>query len=208
MKHLETGKDKIQKICDVIRKETLDPAKQEAREIIENAHLQAAEILKDAEAKAAVLKKQTDEELEEKKRVFHSSLNLACRQALETLKQKIERQLFAPELAQVVVHEMGKPELVAELIRSFMRSLEEQGIEEDFEVVIPREISPRSISALVTAKVLERLKGGGVEVGDFGGGVRLRMESRSITIDITDAVVRELIAAYIRRDLRDLIFSV
>ena len=38
MKGLETGKDKIQKICDALRKETLEPAKQEAREIVEKAH--------------------------------------------------------------------------------------------------------------------------------------------------------------------------
>ena len=51
MKELETGKNKIQKICDVLRNETLDPAKQEAREIIENAHIQAAKIIEDAKKK-------------------------------------------------------------------------------------------------------------------------------------------------------------
>ena len=48
MKGLESGKDKIQKICDALRKETLEPAKQEAREIVENAHMQASEIVTEA----------------------------------------------------------------------------------------------------------------------------------------------------------------
>ena len=46
MKGLDTGREKIQKICDSLRKETLEPAKQEAREIIENAHMQASEIVR------------------------------------------------------------------------------------------------------------------------------------------------------------------
>lgn len=63
MKSLETGKDKIQKICDALKKETLEPAKQEAREVIENARLQAAEIVtaakKEAEEKSPLQRKRS-----------------------------------------------------------------------------------------------------------------------------------------------------
>lgn len=208
MKNLETGKDKIQKICDAIRSETLDPAKQEAREIVENAHLKAAEIVKEAESKALELKRDAEKEIDEKRKVFQSSLNLACRQGIETLKQKIEQQLFSKQLSEVVGKEMVRPDIIAELIQGFMRSLEEQGIEEDFEAVIPKGVTPRAINVLLADRVLDRLKGQSVSVGDFQGGVKLQMKGRDITIDISDAVVRELIANYIRRDLRDLVFNV
>jgi V/A-type H+-transporting ATPase subunit E len=56
--------------------------------------------------------------------------------------------------------------------------------------------------------VLERLEGNSVVVSDFEGGLQIQMKGRQITIDITDAVVRDLIAQYIRRDLRDLVFNV
>jgi V/A-type H+-transporting ATPase subunit E len=208
MKNLETGKDKIQKICDAIRKETLEPAKQEAREIIENAHLQASEIVQEAKEAAAAMKKEALNEIAERQKVFESSLNLACRQGIESLKQKIERDLFAKELTELVDKEMVRPEIIAELIQSFMRSLEDQGIEEDFEVLIPKSISPRSINGLLAQGILDRLKKHSVELGDFHGGVKIRMKGRDITIDISEEVVRELIANYIRRDLRDLVFKV
>ncbi len=208
MKNLETGKDKIQKICDAIRKETLDPAKQEAREIVENAHLQAAEIVKEAEAKALAAKQAADREIDEKRKVFQSSLNLASRQGIETLKQKIEQELFTKELSDLIEKEMIKPELIARIIESFMRSLENQGIEEDFEVLIPKEISARAVNALLTDKIMERLKTRSVDLGDFHGGVKLKMKGRDITIDISDTVVKELVANYIRRDFRDLIFNI
>lgn len=204
----ETGKDKIQKICDQIRKETLDPVKQEAREIIENAHLQAAEIIREAQEKADQLKVKVDFEIDEKQRLFQSSMALSSRQGIEMLKQKIENELFSKELSDLLLKEMVDPKLIAHLIESFVTSLEKQGIEEDFEAIIPKEISPRSINTLLGKNILERLKSQGVKVGDFRGGVQIRMKDRQITIDITESVVRELVGQYIRRDFRDLIFQV
>lgn len=206
MKGLETGKDKIQKICDSLRKETLEPAKQEAREIVENAHLQAAEIVAQGKQKATSMIQAAEKEMDEKKKVFHASLNLAARQSVEQLKQTIEKELFDQELTSLIVQEMADPKVISQILNSFIRSMEEKGIEEELVAVIPPSISPRSINALLTAKVLERLKKGSIKVGELAGGVEIQLKGRQITIDLSDTVVRELIAQYIRRDLRDLIF--
>jgi V/A-type H+-transporting ATPase subunit E len=208
MKGLETGKDKIQKICDALRKETLEPAKQEAREIVENAHLQASEIILEAQKKAEAFQKAAEKEIEEKKKVFQSSLHLACRQGIEQLKQKIEEELFDRELGSLVTKEMSDPKVVAHLLNSFMRAMEEKGIEEDFVALIPKDIPPRSINELLAARVLERLRDHTVSVGDFTGGVQISLKGAQITVDISDQSVRELIAQYIRRDFRDLVFNV
>lgn len=208
MKGLETGKDKIQKICDSLRKETLDPAKQEAREIVENAHMQASDIVNEAKVKAAEMIQVAEKEMEEKRRVFQASLNLACRQGIEQLKQKIEKELFNQELASLVAKEMADPKMIANLLNSFMKSMEEKGIEEDVVVLIPKGVSPRSITSLLADRVLKHLEKESLVVSDFDGGLQIKMKEHKITIDITDAVVRELIAQYIRRDLRDLVFNV
>lgn len=208
MKGLETGKDKIQKICDALRKETLEPAKQEAREIVENAHIQASDIVQEAKNKAAQMIEAAEKEMEEKKRVFHASLNLACRQGIEELKQKIEKDLFQKELSNLVTQEMSEPKVIANLLNSFMKSMEEKGIEEDFAASIPKNISPRVINELLASRVLDRLEDQTVVASDISGGVQIQMKGREITVDISDTVVRELIAQYIRRDLRDLVFNV
>ncbi len=208
MKGLETGKDKIQRICDVLKNETLEPAKQEAREIVENAHLQAADIVKEAQKKADEFRKIAQDEMQEKGKVFHASLQLACRQGVELLKQKIEEKLFDQQLSDLVLHEMADPKLIAHLIDAFMKSMEEKGIEEEFVAVIPKNISPRSINTMLAAKILERLQKQTVVVGDFAGGVQIQLKGKQITIDISDATVRELIAGYIRRDFREMLFNV
>jgi len=208
MSKLASGKDKIQQICDSIRKETLEPIKQEAREILDHAHAQAVEIVQKAKAEAEKVRLAAEHEVDEKQRLLQASLGLACRQGIEWLKQKVEKELFNPELANLVKHETEAPQLIAKIVESFMKSLEEKGIDEDFAVVIPKEISPRAINNLLAQKILDRLKNHSVEVGDFHGGVQIQMKNRQITIDISDKALRELIAAYIRRDFRDLIFQV
>lgn len=208
MKGLDNGKNKIQKICDALRVETLEPAKQEAREILENAHLQAAELVREAKEKTQSLIETTDREIDQKQKVFQSSIQLACRQAIELLKQKIEKELFFHGLEDYVAKEMADPKLISNLINSCIKLLQENGIEEDLSVVIPQTISPRAINCLLVQHFIDRLQEKSVILGDFDGGVQINLRDRRITIDISDRIVRELIANFIRHDFRDLVFQV
>jgi len=55
MEAVETGKDKVKKICEVLRKETLEPALQEAEGIVGEANGKAEAILEQAKAKAQMM---------------------------------------------------------------------------------------------------------------------------------------------------------
>jgi V/A-type H+-transporting ATPase subunit E len=207
MKVADSGKDKIQKICNTLRNETLAPAKQEAKEIVENAHLHAEQIIEDAKRKAHEMFQSLEKEMEEKRRVFQASMNLACRQAIEDLKQKIESQLFSPQLNQIVKTEMKDPHVISKLLTAFVSYIEKNGIDGDISVIIPKDIDPRSVSSLLSSKVMEKLKDP-IEMGQFDGGLLIKLKGEKITVDVTDSVVRELIGSYIRRDLRELVFNV
>lgn len=207
MKALDSGKDKIQKICDTLRKETLNPAKQEAAEIVENANLEAAQIIRDAQEQAKSLMEEAQSEIDQKRKALHSSLALAARQGIEQLKQKIEQELLFKELLEYVAKQLSDPKLIAGLINNFMSSLEEKGLQEDIGVLIPSSISPRAVNSLLVRQFLERLEKQSVSIGEFSGGVQLKLRDRKITIDITDEAVRELLASYIRSDFRDLVFQ-
>ncbi len=208
MKSLESGKDKIQKICDALRKETLEPAKQEAAEIVENAHLQAESIIREAKEQVKGLIENAEKEIDQKQKAFQGSLQLACRQGIELLKQKIEQEMLFRELADYVVKEMADPNLIANMVNGFMKSVEEKGLEEDISAVIPRSIAPRAVNCHLIGKFIERLKEKSVVLGEFAGGAQIKLRDRQITIDVSDRVVRELIGAFIRRDFRDLVFRV
>lgn len=208
MKGLETSKDKMEKICAALRKETLEPAKQEAREIIENARMQAASILAEAEKKAGSHLEAAEKEALERKRVFEASLQLACRQGIEGLKQKMEKELFEPELRSLISQEMKEPSAIARLLEAIVKALEEKGIDQELTAVIPKALSPRSVSALLARQILEKLESRVVNLGGFDGGVQIQLKEGNMTLDFSDTVVKELVAQYIRRDFRDLIFKV
>lgn len=206
MKGLETGKDKIQKICNALRKETLEPAKQEAREIVENAQMQAKEIVSQAQKDAATHRAQVEKELSEKKRVFEASLQLACRQGIEALKQKMEQELFEPELKKMVAKQMEEPNVIAALIEAIVKALGEKGIDQELSAIIPKSVSSRSVATLLAENILQAIEHRVVSLGDFEGGVQIRLKGENMTLDFSDAVVREMIGRYIRRDFRELVF--
>lgn len=55
MEILDSGKDKVKKICDTLMKQTLDPAKQEAKAIVDQALHEAEKIIKQAKQEAKEL---------------------------------------------------------------------------------------------------------------------------------------------------------
>jgi vacuolar-type H+-ATPase subunit E/Vma4 len=110
-------------------------------------------------------------------------------------------------LTEYVTKELTEPKFIANLINSFMASLEERGVKEDLVVRVPNTISPRVINSLLIRKFLQRLENESVEIGAFSGGVEIKMREQKMTIDITNTAVCELLAHYIRSDFRNLVFQ-
>jgi len=207
METLDKAKDKVQKICDALKKETLQPAKQEAKEIVENAHMQKEEIIEEARKEAEKIHVAEQEERENRKKSFEAALNLACRQALEGLKEEIEKKLFQENLQTVVNEEMRKNDVIAKLINVVVQAIEEEGIDTELSAYIPAKISEKEINAHLLKKVIDKLKEKSVSLGDFYGGAKIEMKDEKITLDISDEAIRDLVANYIRRDFRDKLFA-
>jgi V/A-type H+/Na+-transporting ATPase subunit E len=207
MKGLETGKDKVKKICDALRKETLEPAKKEADEIIESAKFQAHEIIRDAKESVERMLAQAKLELDRRTAVFQTALNQACRQTLEALKQQVEKQLFNPQLGSLITAKMQQPDVLAQLITAVVKAIEKDGIEAEISAFIPSSVPARAVNALLGQQVLDRLKEKSVLLSSIGGGVEVKLRESNITIDLSDAALKEFVAQYIRKDFREVIFS-
>ncbi|HUD01886.1 MAG TPA: V-type ATP synthase subunit E family protein [Rhabdochlamydiaceae bacterium] len=207
MKGLETGKDKVKKICDVLKRETLEPAKHEADEIVASARRHADEILADAHKEAKKMAEDAYIEIEKQKSIFQASITQACRQTLEALKEKIEQKLFNPELARLVTKPMQDPKLMAQLINAIVHALEKEGTKSDLSVVISSAISAKAVNELLASEVIQRLKEKGVLLSSLGGGIEVKLLNNNITIDLSDETIRELVATYIRKDFREFLFG-
>ncbi len=207
MENLDTGKDKIKKICEILKNETILPAKEEAQKILEVAEQEARNIIRDAESKAAEMISQAKQKMGKERELFESSITQACRQGLESLRQEIEQKLLNSELTDWLKQQTPDPNIAAKLISALVEAVEKEGISADFSAVIPATVPAEKVNILLLKGIMEKLREKSVVVGEFNGGVQLKLHDRNMTLDLSDAALKELIGQYIRKDFRELLFK-
>lgn len=207
MKQLDTDQDKIQQICDILRKETLDPAEKRAAEIIEEAKAEASRIILEAENEADRIVQKAQAETEQQRKVFESSMVQAGKQGVDMLRQQIQETLFAPELEKLIAEQSRDPKLIGQIIEAFVSAIDKEGLDSDLVAYIPKNITPKEVTQALSASVANRLTPEGVEVGSFKGGAKVRLVNKRMTVDMSDDALRDLLAAFIRKDFRKWVFG-
>lgn len=208
MENLDTGKDKIKKICEILKNETLQPAREEAQKILEVAEQEARNIIRDAERKGESLLQDAKNKIAKERELFDNSLQQSCRQGIESLRQDIENKLFNEGLSAWLGKQGIDIDLAAKLINALVVAIEKEGTSADFSALIPPHVPPEKVNALLLKSVLEKLREKSVIVGEFIGGVQLKLHDRKLTLDLSDQALKELIGQYIRKDFREILFQV
>ncbi|MDR3624609.1 MAG: hypothetical protein P4L16_05670 [Chlamydiales bacterium] len=207
MQMLEKGKDKIQQICDLLRHETLEPAKEEAEGIISSAKEEAHQIVLQAQKKAEELVLAAKASIQKEREVFQSSLKEASKQSVEALRQKIEQELFNDCLFQHITKEMVDPNIIVKLITVIIEAIQKEGLSADFSALIPQKVSPESINALLKQDLLQRLKEKSVVVGGLAGGVELQLHDKQMKIVLSNKDVLTIVEKHLRKEFRQWLFK-
>jgi V/A-type H+-transporting ATPase subunit E len=207
LKEVDTGSEKVKKICDVLRRDTLEPAKQEAEAITTRAKAEAAQIIQKAQSEAEKIKTQANLEIEKERKIFTTSLQQASKQMLEALKNEIEASLFDVELSKLLNRPLGQKNIVVDLVKAVVIALEKDGIDADLDVFVPSSVSKQEINEVLLHQIGERLRSTSVLIGSMEGGVELKLKKENITIDITDEALREWVSRYVRPDFRKVLFG-
>ncbi|OGN59427.1 MAG: hypothetical protein A3F40_02660 [Chlamydiae bacterium RIFCSPHIGHO2_12_FULL_27_8] len=204
---MKTGNEKIKEICDAIKKETLDPAKEKAKEIIENAEIEAENIIRKANEEKDKILKQSNKDLELQKKVFDSSLNMATKQGLELLKNKIEKELFIKNLYETIINESNNSNVIVDIITVILDAVKKDGLDTDVTVYISKNADKEKVNSFILKKAFEKLKNKEIIVGDFDGGVKIKLLDRNLTIDLSSDFLKELLSNYLRSDFREKVFN-
>jgi len=208
VKPVDTGKDKVKKICEVLRRETLEPAEHEASTLLEKARREAESIIEEAKRQGEMIKQKAQKEADMLKTRTHSSLQAACKQTIESLRQTIREKLFNPELKKVLTAGLQNEKVIARMIEAVIKGLEKEGVEGDLQAYVSSAIPASEVNALLAPEVLKRLKEKGVLVGTFAGGVQVKVVGENLTIDLTEQALTELLGSYVRKDFREMFFNV
>lgn len=204
---IDTGKDKVKQICEVLRKETIEPAIEEARVIVEEGRRKGRALVAEAKAKADKMVADAEAEIEKRKGVFKASLNQGARQATEWLKQEIEERLLNRHLGKLIVESTTTPQVLADMVSAVVQAIRDEGIETDLSASIPSSVQPRQINELIGKDLLEQLKEKSVIVGSQKGGIEVKLHKEKITIDLSDSALLELAVRYVHRDFHPFFFA-
>lgn len=207
MKTLDKGQDKIKKICDTLRSETLEPAKLQAAQIIEEARERAEHIVAEGKAEQQKIIAEAHASIEQERAIFYSSLEQAEKQTLESLRQKIEHKLFDKELESSLAEEMGDSKVIARLVDALVTALDRDGISNEFSAIIPATVSPAEVSRYLLDNVAKRLQEAPIPLGEFSGGAQIKLVDRRFTLDISDKALCEFLKGFVRKDFRKWVFN-
>lgn len=207
MTELERADLRIQEICDKIRNETLEPAKEEANDVLEKARQEANRIIAEAKQKAHEVRSALQKTLEEDRRVFDSSLVQACKQTIEHLKLKIEEHFFNPQLANWIATELGGESEHAKLLDVLINALEKEGTGSQLSALIPKKFSADAINAKLSESILNCLKEKSVELADLPAGVLVKVINKHMVLDLSSSALVDIVASFIRKDFRQVFFT-
>lgn len=204
----ETGKEKVRKICDILRKETLEPARAEAEEILRKAEEEAAGILQEAQERKSALLAEAEAEAKRNQAVFQTALRQAAKQTVEALKNEIQTQLFSPALTEWLSGPMTEDATVARLLDAVIEAVRKDGIDADLDVRIPVSVSARDINERLFRIAGKNLSNASITAGPLKGGVTVQLREQKLTIDVSDQALKEWVAKYVGQDFRKILFEV
>lgn len=207
MEILDSGKDKVKKICETLKKQTLDPAKQEAKTIVDHAVKEAEKIIKQAREEAKGILEDQKQRIQKEKNAFHSSLSFASRQTVEALKEEIENHLFNKQISQLFKEHTAKEDVVAEFIDVVVKALDKEGLNAPFDVYIPKVLSRQKIAEKLTGQILQQIEGKEIQFGDFHGGAKVKVKNKHLTVEMTEDSLKSLFMRFIREEFRTVLFE-
>lgn len=205
---METGKEKIDRICALLKEETIKPAQEQVKELLDHARRKAEGIVSDAKNQKESLLIEAEAELAKRKKIFDASLDLGAKNTLEMLRQTIEKNLFTDKIQALVAEKSSEENVIADFIAIVTEAIRNEGLETDLQAHISKGVSRESIIKLLASKVKDQFEKEKVIEGDFAGGAKISLVDQKMTIDLSDEALKELLAEFLQKDFRQIVFNV
>ena len=202
-----TGDERLAAICQMIRSETLDPAKEEAEQIRHAAERDAARIRAEAKRQAEQMIHDARSLIKEERDAFDVSLEQAARQVVALLKEKIEKSLFNPGLDQYVNDELHSEAKTAHLLDLLIQEVQKEGLDGDVSVWLGKNLKKDEVLKHLSQHTLKKVSSGNLLVGEHTYGIVLKIVDRHLSIEVTPEGLKEIMSTFLRSDFRSILFS-
>jgi V/A-type H+/Na+-transporting ATPase subunit E len=207
MEKCGTGDERLAAICQMIRNETLDPAKEEAEQIRHAAERDAAKIRSEAKRQADHMLHEARTLIKEEREAFDVSLEQAARQTVGLLKEKIEKSLLHPGLEKFLADGFRSEAKTARLLDLLIQEIQKEGLDGDVSVWLGKHLSKEEVLKHISQDTLKSVSSDNLLVGEHAYGIVLKIVDRHLSIEVTPEAIKEMMAAFIRSDFRSILFS-
>jgi len=210
----------VEGLIERLRYEGVASGRREAERIVEEAQRRANEIIDKAELDADKIRQDAQRAVEHLKVSAKEALEVAARDTLITLKTQLTNR-FAQEVKRLVSEQMHSAELLRQLILEVTGQAAERIAADDrMKILLPRDVvgleslrrDPEELAGGELTRFVQALSEEcfrkGVTFGEMegkSGGMKIRLQDKAMTIDLTDEAVAALLLEHLQPRFRALL---
>jgi V/A-type H+-transporting ATPase subunit E len=200
--------NKLQEITEKIYQEGVSRGNEEAEKIIAGARTEAEEIIGKAEKEAKEIVAEARRKADEMTKKTGSELRLTFRNAMNSLKQEIEKTIISKVVDEPVSDVFSDSRFVAGLIEIIAGKWSPENSEKGIEIYLPEETF-EDINNYLTGKTKKILSEGIIlrPVKSLEKGFEIHPSGAEYKISVTDSDFTSYIKEFIRPGLAELLFE-
>jgi V/A-type H+-transporting ATPase subunit E len=187
----------IQALLDRIKREGVEKAEQEARDIVDRARAEANRLIEQAQKESARLVAEAEEEVRRKQGAFESKMSQAGRDLVLGVKQQIIG-LMQRILEREVKHTLT-PDFLREVITEVIKRWQTQDTPEEGSEILLSENDLERLDEAFVAGLQKELRGGVTlrPVKAVEAGFRIGERDGALHYDFSDRGIAEMLSAYL-----------
>ncbi len=202
-----TASGKIQEISEHLKANIIEPAEKEAQRIIDEAQLKKAEIIAAAEKEAQEITLGIEKKAKQKLDSVEAALRLSGKQAITALKKALEGEILNRTLGQPLSVVLEEEDVLKAIISEMVKAYVKHDFSGEIEILLSeknREKLKNYIKSESTKAIKEGIK---LSLENVGSGCKVIFKENHTVFDFTAEAVTELLAGFLRNELRSYIFE-
>jgi len=202
-----TASGKIQEISEHLKANIIEPAEREAQGIIDEAQKKKGEIIAAAEKEAQGITLESEKRAKQKLDSVEAALRLSGKQAITALKKALEDEILNRTLGQPLATVLEEEGVLRAIISEMVKAYVEHDFSGEIEILLSeknREKLKNYIKSESTKAIKEGIK---LSLEIVGSGCKVIFKENHAVFDFSAEAVTELLAGFLRNDLRSYIFE-
>ncbi len=198
--------NRMQDISEYLKSKVIDPAETEKKRILEDAEAERKKILDDARAEAEKIIDDAKKEADKQKSALDSALHIASRQAVDSLKLALEKEVLKQSIEEpvgdILSAEAVMKECLNQIIEIYLNSDSEA-----VDLVLSRELHQK-LSDYLKDQIREKAASTVTLSSEtIPSGFSVKLSDKQLEYDFSQESLVELLSQFLRPELREYLFS-